>query len=88
MDTKYFLERLKEFCEKRLSVIRQKEDGGQHYTWQLYSNENSAPCFINVSELSSDEREVISFMSDYNMGSWVYGKQVILQEEFVKKDKK
>ncbi len=38
--------------------------------------------FINMDNLTEDERDIIVSLSD----KWVYGKQVVLQSEFVKKD--
>ena len=42
-----------------------------------------APIFINLEELTTTEIDIIMKMSD----NWVYGKQIVLQEEFIKKGK-
>lgn len=86
MNTKEVLERLKEFCEKRLAIIEAKESGGDVYTWSISGSDNPASIFIDFDELSDDEKEIIAFLSDSSMGKWVYGKQVVLQEKFINKD--
>lgn len=52
------------------------------YIYELKGSGKYEPVFIDMSELTSEEREIIVKMSD----GWKYGKQVVLQSEFVKKD--
>ena len=62
--------------------VRTNEKNASHFTYEL-SGEKPAPIFIDFSNLSQDEKEVIVGIAD----QWQYGKQVVLQSEFEKKSK-